>query len=212
MNAGARLMISALLCAFSGSAAAVVTLTYSWSDVHCSHTSVYTGTIATEPCTTPSMTALVQPGEQVSVQGLFNYVYHDDGLALDRVELFQIDGTGFRLRPIANEAGGLFFQLSWCEDSRYCNLDPVLTHGFMGIRSLVLGDNRVADDLSGQIQFSLMEGLAPNAPGPRVLTAYAAALVFTFSPVSAIPEPSTNALLLIGLCALGLVARRRTDT
>lgn len=209
MNLCAKCLILALLATLGASAAAMTTLTYDWIDIHCGITSP-DGTSAARPCPTdrPTFTAVVQPGESAFVTATLAYTYHDDGLPLDRQAGFQMDTSGFQMRYFDHEAAGVGFYSSTCQD-RYCHPYAEWTETFSGPVRVLLGDNDVPDDLTGRIGFSVTAGVNSAWPGAETRTAFISAWSMEFSPVNAVPEPSTYALMLAGLMSMGFLARRQ---
>jgi PEP-CTERM motif len=212
MNICTKVLLPALLAAICGSAPAMTTLTYEWIDLHCGIASPGGSTTAL-PCPTdrPTFTAVVQPGESAFVTATLAYTYHDDGLALSGTQGFQMDNFGFQMRYFDHEAAGLGFYGSPCQD-RYCHPFPEWTESFSGPVRVLLGDNDVPDDLTGQIILSVTAGLDPSWYGSGPRTAFVNVWSLEFSPVNAVPEPSTVALMLAGLLSMGWLARRRETT
>ncbi len=211
MNASTRILVAALLSSTAAAATAMTTLTYEWTDVRCGIVAP-DGTRQALPCpgNGPSFTARVQPGESVFVTATLAYRHHDDGLLLDRPETFQVDPSGLRSNPVYHEASSLYFASNACL-GRYCRPYPHWTESLNGPFSVLIGDNAVADDLSGGINFSATAGLIDSWYGSEMRTAYfGVSTVRTFSQVNAVPEPSTYALLLAGLLLTSAAARRRT--
>jgi PEP-CTERM motif len=204
-----NLLLSTLLCLCSAGTTAMTTLTYEWVDLHCGIVAT-DGSVSARPCATdqPSFTALVQPGEAALLFATLAYAYHDDGLLLDRREGFQMDAFGFQMRYFDHEAAGLHISSSTCQN-RYCNPFPEWTDSFSGPIGVLLGDNDVADDLTGRIDFTVTAGVRSAWPGAETRTAFLGATAETFSPVAAIPEPSTWALMAAGLLSIAVLARRR---
>ena len=206
-----KVVLSTLLTFTSVSSSAMTTLTYEWVDLHCGITSP-DGSITALPCATdqlrPTFTAVVQPGESAFVSATLAYTYHDDGLPLVRQAGFQMDTFGFQTRYFDHEAAGLGIFSSACQD-RYCHPFPEWTESFSGPVRVLLGDNDVPDDLTGRIDYTVTAGLdsAWHWGGSR--TAYINAWSLEFTPVNAVPEPSTYALMLAGLLSISLLARRR---
>lgn len=210
MNLYAKYLLSTLLSLGSASAMSMTTLTYDWTEITCGI--VTPGGLTTAlPCPTnnPSFTARVQPGESVVVTATLSYHYQDDGLALGRVEGFQMDAFGFQMAYFDHEAAGLGFFSSTCR-SRYCNPFPHWTDSVSGPIAVVIGNNDAPDDLTGSISFSVAAGISSSWVGPDTRTAYVSVWSREFSPVNAVPEPSTYALMLAGLLSVGFVARHRS--
>lgn len=209
MNLCTKYILSALLILGSASATAMTTLTYEWVDVRCGI--VTSGGLTTAlpcPMDTPSFTARVQPGESVVVTAILSYRYHDDGLPLGRVDGFQMDTSGFHMTYFDHEAAGLGFFSSTCQN-RYCNPFPHWTDSVSGPIAVVIGNNDTADDLTGSISFSVAAGISSSWFGPDTRTAYVSVWSREFSPVTAVPEPSTYVLMLAGLLSMAALARRR---
>lgn len=195
----------------SQGASAMTTLTYTWSNAECGIVGA-DGTRSSLPCTagsSPSFAALVQPGQSVFVTATLNYIYSDDGLALERPGFFQLDPFGQRVLFVDFEAGGFSVLANGCF-SRSCNQPPQLTDTFSGPFSTVLGNNEVPDDLTGQIVFSSTAGIQPTGFGAQNRTAFLNVIdQRTFSGVAPVPEPATYLLLGAGLLLVGAMARRR---
>lgn len=205
-----KALVALPLCLLAADAAAMTTLTFDWIDIRCGVIAA-DGTTTASPCLDdrPSFSARVQPGEAAFVTATLSYTYHDDGLALGRTEGFQMDASGFQMRYFDYEAAGLYFRTSACVD-RYCRPPPHWTESFSGPQALLLGDNAVPDDLTGRLDFSATAGVEASFFGADNRTSsFDVGFVRTFSPVNAIPEPSTYALLLAGLLFAGVLNRRR---
>jgi hypothetical protein len=205
-----KALVALPLCLIAADAAAMTTLTYDWIDIRCGVIGT-DGSANASPCPEdrPRFSARVQPGEAAFVTATLSYRYHDDGLALDRTAQFQMDASGLQMRSFDHEAAGLYFITSACDD-RYCRPLPHWTESFSGPKALLLGDNAVPDDLTGRLDFSATAGVEASFVGADTRTAsFDVGFVQTFSPVNAIPEPTTSALLLAGLLLTGVRARRR---
>jgi len=210
VNLCIKYLLSTLVSLGSASALAMTTLTYEWIGITCGIVTS-DGMTTALPCPTerPTFTASLQPGESAFVSATLSYHYQDDGLPLGRVEGFQLDAFGFQMAYFEHEAAGLGFFSSTCQD-RYCRPYPHWTDSFSGPLAVVLGNNEVPDDLTGRISFSVAAGINSSWFGPDSRTAFLSVWSREFSPVNAVPEPSTYALMLAGLLSVGFIARRRS--
>lgn len=199
-----------------GSASALTTLTFNWTDVTCGIVAADGTQTAAQTCTggggvSPSFSAVVNAGESVFVSANLRYTYSDDGLGLERPFAFQLDPSGLRVRFVDHEAAALYALSNDCQ-SRYCQRPPELTDAFVGPFVLILGDNAFPDSFSGEQNYFASAGLSAGSPygqasrgaflainGSQVLQGVAAP----------IPEPATSALMLFGLVAVVGATRRR---
>jgi hypothetical protein len=195
---------------WSHGASALTTLTYYWSDASCGIVEP-DGAPTVVPCSSSSTSfgALVQPGHSVFVTATLNYTYHDDGLTLAQPSYFQADPSGFDVRVFDHEAGALTFFLTNACSSRYCSRPPHLLDSFNGPYTIVLGDNDVPDDLSGELTVTATSGIAASWFVPENRTAFFVIGPTTFEGVTPAPEPATYALMLAGLAMVSAAARRR---
>ena len=99
---------------------------------------------------------------------------------------------------------------SLCQ-GRLCTLRPDRIDSFSGPNALILGDNLMPDEMTGEQTFFASSGvpstwLQGGATRGAFLIVVAAT---TFSGVPPVPEPSTYVLMLAGLAMLGVAARQR---
>lgn len=179
------------------------------------------GTRSEQPCDGLSqfeplrrgLTAFVNPGESVFVSGTLHYRYSDEGLPLPPGTFaFEFPRPGVAY-PVTGEASALYFWSNQCSVFPECiNLPLEGTDTFNHTSDpLILGNNDVPDSLTGALQLMATSGQALTWPVGATRTAFVNADASTVSGIApAIPEPSTYALMLAGLAALGAVARRRS--
>ncbi len=177
-----------------------VTLEYFWSDVSCGYQQG-SAPVTMGTCTEPQYFTALFGGGTVYVGGTFNYTYRDDGLPLDSSVTVSLDRSFSEssLVQINHEAALIYFSGT-------------------GTRSLLLGNNATADNLSGSVSVFdsrsltgsplVLPGLPPNIIGVFVSGMPTGISIFEPS-VAAVPEPSTFALLALGLVMVYGIAKRR---
>ena len=204
----ARAAAVVLLALAGVCACAETTLTYEWTNITCGIVAA-DGSRTEQPCASTSFAAMVEPGQSVFVSASLSYTYSDDGLPLQQPVGFQTDAFG-GARPLDHESAGIYVVSNLCQ-GRLCTLQPDRIDSFGGPNALILGDNLVRDELTGEQTFFASSGvpstwLQGGAQRGAFLNVVAA---ITFSGVPPVPEPGTYALMLAGLVMLGVTARPR---
>ena len=203
----ARAAAVALLALAGACARAETTLTYEWTNISCGIVAA-DGSRTEQPCASTSFAAMVEPGQSVFVSASLSYTYSDDGLPLANPAGFQTDAFG-GARLLDHESAGIYVVSNLCQ-GRLCTLRADRSDSFSGPNALILGDNLVPDELTGEQTYFASSGVPSTwlggAPRGAFLSVVAAN---TFSGVPPIPEPGTYALMLAGLAVLGVAARRR---
>ncbi len=182
------------------------------------------GTTTAVACSADSWVVALQPGWSAQMVATIDYTYADDGLPLASPGFITTASGGGGVETVFYEAGALYaatsFCLEGCDNGRYWESWT----GSNGFPPVFVSDNQIADSLSGTLtvttgahNISTTSDIfnPPVTWSPNVYIAIGSGPVapLTFSgiePVGAIPEPSTFALMLLGLGALGATAVRRS--
>jgi len=184
----------------------MVTLETQISNISCGVTRASGETFFSD-CNTLSFNAFIQPGETVFLRSTLSYHYTDDGLLLPLPWQIQLDSNGQSLLPSPHEVGIIYLTSNNCSGNRHCPVPPDAPI-FSGVsfQPLILGLNDQPDDLSGSFDFFISATVRGDAPAGSGVGLF---LNYQTVPISApIPEPSTLALMAVGLLAWGLRRRR----
>jgi hypothetical protein len=191
----------------AGPARADTNLTTAWTDATCG-VIARDGTRTLGACSGLSFSALLQPGETAFVSATLRWTYDDDGLALDRPQAFQTDAFG-SVRILTHESAGVFVISNLCQ-GRSCSYPPDRIDSFSGPNAVILGDNDVPDELTGERTFFASSGVAADWFAPAQRNAFLGiAVAFAYDGVNPVPELSTWALMLAGLGAAAWKGLRR---
>jgi hypothetical protein len=164
----------------------------------------------TVPCSTTGWSPTLQQGWTASMTATYSYAYVDDGLPTTTPFSFQLDANGLRLQPASFEAGALYPLTSGtCASSRYgCGVPPSFVYGGTPFAPLFLSNDGVPTNTSGTVSITANATVAGSSPMSWTPRLYIGTFELVNS-VPAIPEPSTYALMLGGLCLVAAMARRR---
>lgn len=195
----------------AGAARAATTLQASITDVTCTLTTS-AGQASVIPCSADSWQVALQPGWSAQMVASIDYMYADDGLALDRPGGFQMDSAGFSMRFVDHEAGALYAMTSNCVH-RYCSHPPGQNYfGASGFPPIFLSANDTSDQISGTLTVSTGAMLDAGVPFNWTANVFIGLRSQTYAgpdAVAAVPEPSTWVSMLASLGLVALVAQRR---
>jgi hypothetical protein len=194
----------------SAPAQALTTLDVWLSDFSCSFTSA-AGATNTQACQGPGWTTTIGPGESMRIDALVNYRYHDDGLPVTGAYPLQMDPYGLTIRQVSWELGAILVSTPVCQSRSGC-YPPSLDSFGTWLIPFILGDNQSPDDLQGS--FAAFSGFRAAAQSTLTwnVTAGMSVSTRTYSgTVSPIPEPSTYALMALGLVLVAGSVRWRMD-
>lgn len=150
-----------------------------------------------------SFVASLQAGETAIINATLSYKYRDDGLALSSPGFVVFDPQTFFFGD--HEFAAFRVVSNACEQPGSCG--PDITGG--STDRLVLGLNSTADFLTGSLSvFSAV--VASSSPLTTTVTIGWLDDVYSVgeAPVTAVPEPSTYALMVAGLLTVLVVSRR----
>ncbi len=154
----------------------------------------------TVPCDSAGTTFTIAPNQSLGVLATFTYDYQDDGGSFAGGVLAECSSGPCVVDPNAtHEYGQLWASFSFCAVGGTCSESSYPVSFFPS-----LSDG--ADVRSGSQ--SAFEILYPTMTDPRTVTMSFDLDTATFSALSPVPEPSTWALLAIGLIAIRLASRR----
>jgi hypothetical protein len=151
------------------------------------------------PCDVSGTTFTLAPNQSLGVSVAFTYDYRDDGGSFAGGVVGDCTFGPCIVDPdAAYEYGQLWGVFTFCESGGQCGerAYPI---------SILMTDG--ADDRMGQD--SAYEILYPTLTNTRTVTVSFDLETATFSAVTPVPEPSTWALLGVGMLAIQLASRRR---
>jgi hypothetical protein len=166
----------------------------------------------TVPCSTTGWSPTLLQGWTASMTATYSYTYVDDGLPLLRPFGFQMDANGLGVQFASFEAGALYaLTSSTCAESRSgCRVDPSFQFSGTRFGPLFLSNDAVATNTSGTVSITTNATVADNSPFAWTPGLFIGTFEVVNS-VPAIPEPSTYALMLGGLCLVAAMSRRRAS-
>jgi PEP-CTERM motif len=205
---GCLVLAAPLSQAASSPALSKAVLTSSLVSVTCTLTTPAGTTVV--PCSTTGWSPTLQQGWTASMTATYSYAYVDDGLPTTTPFSFQLDANGLRLQPASFEAGALYPLTSGtCAGSRYgCGVPPSFVYGGTPFAPLFLSNDNMPTNTSGTVSITTNATVAGSSPMSWTPRLYIGTFELVNS-VPAIPEPSTYALMLGGLCLVAAMARRR---
>ncbi len=209
--------MSIALGAWGPAAKASVSFDYDWSGIQCGYAATGGGPVTAGSCSSPSFSAVVQGGGYAFVTATLNYNYHDDGLALPSPVSFLANTRGSQVVTVGHEAAAIYFQTSSCVDLRTCTDLGSRERRSNNPFFIVLGDNDTPDTLSGSFTYTATVSAIPPFGGsvfpflavaPVALATTSGLQIITPGPTAPVPEPSTWALMALGLGAVAWARRR----
>ena len=200
-------IVVAAACAVALPAQAMVTLETNFSNISCGETNA-AGEAFLGDCDSLSFVASVAPGETAFLRATLNYHYTDDGLPLPSPQGIQLGASGSFMQ-VFTESAVIYLGSSNCTGDRAClnRYPPNVILGGTTFRPLILGLNDQPDDITGSVDLFATLGIAADQTVGYSTNLFLSATPLVFS--APIPEPATVALMVTGLSALGLMARRR---
>jgi PEP-CTERM motif len=191
---GLATALISFVTSFAPPASAAVTFDYSFSEISCGHID-HAGVTTFDVCATPSYFASIGfDHAEAFLYATLTYHYTDDGLPLGRRDELQTDWSGLRHVVTDYEAAAINVSGSGCA-SRECN--PYATG--VGYQVIVLGLNDHPDDLTGSVR--LFTGIEDGFFSTTLFLSADTQIL-----AAPIPEPSSWALMLLGLAMLPFAA------
>jgi hypothetical protein len=207
MVAACLLLAAPLSHAAPSPALSKAVLTSSLVSVTCTLTTPAGTTVV--PCSTAGWSPTLEQGWTASMTATYSYSYTDDGLPTTPF-LFQLNSFGGSFERATFEAGALYPRTSsGCAESRFgCGLTPIFVYGGTRFEPLFLSNDDVPTNTSGTVSITTNATVTGPTPVPWTPRLFIETFELVNS-VPAIPEPSTYALMLGGLCLVAAMSRRR---